>query len=149
MTFKIKRYHIVKFGIVFRNGRCEGAYPSRCVIVLSNFRISYYFYSQTRKFVFKLGPKNLLQLIVMYKAFVLPCPLDRISSSEKAIMLLTAMLLTSWSTFSTIYCGWHKPHSILVLRLCGGAQNLTKRLVEEYEQGACWVAPQNYTRYAW
>ena len=58
-----------------------------------------------------------LQLIVMYKAFVLPCPSNGISLSEKAIMLLT-----SWSTFSTIYCGRHKLYSTLSLSLRWGSK---------------------------
>ena len=36
MTFKIKIYHIVKFGTVFQNGRYEGVHPSPCVIDLMN-----------------------------------------------------------------------------------------------------------------
>ena len=59
MTFKIKRYHIVKIGTVFRNGWCGGAHLFPRVTVLLDFWISYIFYLQTRKLIFKLGPKNL------------------------------------------------------------------------------------------
>ena len=50
---------MIKLDTIFQNGSCGGVHPSSCVTILLIFRISYYFYSHTRKLVLKLGSKNL------------------------------------------------------------------------------------------